>query len=108
MAEVIARVRKEMQQRLEQLEAQLADVEALVAERAQIQRALATPPFAVPRRARNARPAAAAPAETAPDKPPAIVDDAVAERDETGPVALVEAAPDVADDDARGEEDLAA
>ena len=46
MAEVIARVRKEMQERLEELEAELANVEALIAERAQIKHALASHPFA--------------------------------------------------------------
>jgi len=46
MAEVIARVRKEMEERLRQLEAELASVEPLIAERARLERALATPPFA--------------------------------------------------------------
>ena len=125
MAEVIARVRKELQERLEELEAELANVEALTAERAQIQRALATPPFATPdppRRARRARPAPAAPAEVAAagvettpadraEAALAVVDDPVALGDEVAPVALVEEAPAAADDvapDERVEEDLAA
>jgi hypothetical protein len=59
MAEVIARVRKEMEDRLREIEAELADVEALIAERAQIQHALAAPPFA---------PSAAAPPRTSAAK----------------------------------------
>jgi hypothetical protein len=46
MAEVIARVRKEMKDRLREIEAELAAVEALVAEKARLERALAAPPFA--------------------------------------------------------------
>ena len=133
MAEVIARVRKELQERLEELEAELANVEALTAERAQIQRALATPPFATPdppRRARRARPAPSAPVSRRPrslrtpwrvvtrplrrtraEAALAVVDDPVALGDEVAPVALVEEAPAAADDvapDERVEEDLAA
>ena len=48
MTEVLARVRQEMQDRLEQIEAELADVEPLIAERAALQRVLATPPFDEP------------------------------------------------------------
>jgi hypothetical protein len=58
MAEVIARVRKEIKDRLREIEAELAAVEALVAEKARLERALAAPPFADPavvRRARSAR-----------------------------------------------------
>lgn len=47
MAEVIARVRKEMQDRLAQVESELATFESLVAEKARLEHALATPPFAV-------------------------------------------------------------
>ena len=47
MTEVLTRVAKEMQERLEQIEAELADVEPLIAERAELQRVLATPPFDV-------------------------------------------------------------
>ena len=67
MAEVIARVRSEMKDRLREIEAELATVEALVAEKARLERALATPPFAersaptvkAPRARRSARPRAA-------------------------------------------------
>jgi hypothetical protein len=45
MTEVLTRVRQEMQERLEQIEAELADVEPLIAERAAIERVLATHPF---------------------------------------------------------------
>ena len=44
---MIARVRKEMQERLKEIESELASVEALIAEKARLERALATPPFAV-------------------------------------------------------------
>lgn len=46
MAEMIARVRKEMQDRLQEIESELSAVEALIAEKARLERALATPPFA--------------------------------------------------------------
>jgi hypothetical protein len=46
MAAVIARERKEMKDRLRKVEAELATVEALVAEKARLERALAAPPFA--------------------------------------------------------------
>jgi hypothetical protein len=46
MPEMIARVRKEMQERLKEIESELASVEALIAEKARLERALATPPFA--------------------------------------------------------------
>ena len=55
MAEVIARVRKEMQDRLREIEAELAAVEALVAEKARLERALAAPPFADAAPARKPR-----------------------------------------------------
>jgi len=45
MTEVLERVRKDLKERLEQLEAELAHVEPLIAERAELQRVLATPPF---------------------------------------------------------------
>jgi hypothetical protein len=45
MTEVLDRVRKDLQERLEQVEAELAHVEPLIAERAELQRVLATPPF---------------------------------------------------------------
>jgi hypothetical protein len=45
MTEVLSRVRQEMEQRLEQIEAELSDVEPLIAERAEIERVLATHPF---------------------------------------------------------------
>jgi hypothetical protein len=64
MAEVLARVRSEMQDRLKQIEAELAGVEELMAERARLERALATPPFAEeagPRAARVPKPKAAKP-----------------------------------------------
>jgi hypothetical protein len=38
--------RKEMQDRLREIESELAPVEALIAERARLEHALATPPFA--------------------------------------------------------------
>ena len=44
---MIARVRKEMQDRLKEIESELASVEALIAERARLEQVLATPPFAV-------------------------------------------------------------
>jgi sugar-specific transcriptional regulator TrmB len=47
MPEMIARVRKEMQERLREIESELASVEALISEKARLERALATPPFAV-------------------------------------------------------------
>ena len=47
MAEVIARVRKEMQDRLNEIQRELASVEPLIAERARLEQVLATPPFAV-------------------------------------------------------------
>lgn len=53
MAEVIARVRREMQDRLKAIESELAAVESLIAEKARLERALATPPFAVDRPARK-------------------------------------------------------
>ena len=43
---MIARVRKEMQDRLKEIESELSAVEALIAERARLEQALATPPFA--------------------------------------------------------------
>jgi hypothetical protein len=46
MAEMIARVRKEMQDRLKEIESELSAVEALIAEKARLEHALATPPFA--------------------------------------------------------------
>jgi hypothetical protein len=63
MAEMIARVRKEMQERLEEIEGELASVEALIAEKGRLEQALATPPFAdagpapaaAPKRRRPAR-----------------------------------------------------
>src|SRR4051794_29166767 len=55
MAEVIARVRKEMQDRLREIEAELAAVEALVAEKARLERALSAPPFADAAPARKPR-----------------------------------------------------
>src|SRR3954451_9891800 len=63
MAEVIARVRKEMQDRLREIEAELRSVEGLIAEKARLERALAAPPFApegaaAPRRPRGPRAAA--------------------------------------------------
>ena len=45
MTEVIDRVRKDLLERLEQVEAELAHVEPLIAERAELQRVLSTPPF---------------------------------------------------------------
>lgn len=42
---MIARLRKEMQDRLQAIEAELADVEPLIAEKARIEHALATSPF---------------------------------------------------------------
>ncbi len=45
MTEVLDRVKKEMQARLAEVEAELAAVEPLIAERAELQRVLATPPF---------------------------------------------------------------
>ena len=45
MTEVLDRVRKDLLERLEQVEAELAHVEPLIAERAELQRVLATPPF---------------------------------------------------------------
>jgi hypothetical protein len=53
MAEVIARVRREMQDRLKTIDSELASVESLIAEKARLERALATPPFAVDRPARK-------------------------------------------------------
>jgi len=53
---MIARVRKEMQDRLREIESELASVEALIAEKARLEHALAAPPFA------DERPAAPAPA----------------------------------------------
>jgi hypothetical protein len=63
---MIARVRKEMQERLKEIESELASVEALIAEKARLERALATPPFAAeppanaaqPKRRKPARPRA--------------------------------------------------
>jgi sugar-specific transcriptional regulator TrmB len=55
MAEVIAKVRKEMKDRLREIEAELAAVEALVAEMARLERALAAPPFADAAPARKRR-----------------------------------------------------
>ena len=43
---MIARVRKEMQDRLHEIESELASVEALIAEKARLEHVLATPPFA--------------------------------------------------------------
>jgi hypothetical protein len=45
MTEVLDRVRKDLLDRLEQVEAELAHVEPLIAERAELRRVLATPPF---------------------------------------------------------------
>jgi hypothetical protein len=45
MTEVLIRVRKEMEERLAQVEAELSVVEPLIAERAELQRVLATHPF---------------------------------------------------------------
>ena len=45
MTEVLDRVRKDLLDRLEQVEAELAHVEPLIAEREELQRVLATPPF---------------------------------------------------------------
>jgi len=45
MTEVLDRVRKEMLDRLEQIESELAEVEPLIAERAEIERVLSTHPF---------------------------------------------------------------
>jgi sugar-specific transcriptional regulator TrmB len=55
MAEVIARVRKEMQDRLREIQAELAAVEALVAEKARLEHALSAPPFADAAPARKPR-----------------------------------------------------
>jgi hypothetical protein len=66
MAEVIARVRKEMQDRLREIEAELAAVEELVAEKARLERALAAPPFADAAPARKARSARRSPRPRAP------------------------------------------
>ena len=63
MAEMIARVRKEMQDRLKEIESELASVEALIAEKARLEHALATPPFA------DAEPAKAAAAPAKRRKP---------------------------------------
>ena len=60
---MIARVRKEMQDRLREIESELASVEALIAEKARLERALATPPFA------GARASAPAPAPARRRKP---------------------------------------
>jgi hypothetical protein len=46
MADVIARVRAEMQARLKQIEGELRSVEALIAEKGKLDQALSTPPFA--------------------------------------------------------------
>jgi hypothetical protein len=54
MPEMIARVRKEMQERLQEIESELASVEALIAEKARLERALATPPFATEKPAKEA------------------------------------------------------
>jgi|tagenome__1003787_1003787.scaffolds.fasta_scaffold15818467_2 hypothetical protein len=45
MTEVLVRVRKEMEDRLAQVEAELAHVEPLIAERAELKRVLASHPF---------------------------------------------------------------
>jgi hypothetical protein len=66
MAEVIARVRKEMQDRLREIEAELAAVEALMAEKARLEHALAAPPFADAAPARKPRSARRAPRPRAP------------------------------------------
>lgn len=47
MSDVIADLRRQMQDRLKQIDAELKDLEALVHEREQIEAALAQPPFAV-------------------------------------------------------------
>jgi hypothetical protein len=57
MPEMIARVRKEMQERLREIESELASVEALINEKARLEHALATPPFAVESPAQAAAPA---------------------------------------------------
>ena len=57
---MIARVRKEMQDRLNEIESELASVEALIAEKARLEHALATPPFA------KEEPVAAAPKRRKP------------------------------------------
>jgi hypothetical protein len=46
MADVIARMRSEMEERLKAIEAELASAEALIAEKARLEHALATPVFA--------------------------------------------------------------
>ena len=46
MTEVLLRVRKEMEERLAEVEAELAQVEPLIAERAELRRVLASHPFA--------------------------------------------------------------
>jgi len=46
VADVLARVHREMQERLREIEAELAGVEPLIAEKAQIEHALSAPPFA--------------------------------------------------------------
>ena len=68
---MIARVRKELQDRLKEIESELASVEALIAEKARLEHALATPPFAVERPSRPARAEApaAAPAPVRRRKP---------------------------------------
>jgi hypothetical protein len=45
MTEVLIRVRQEMEERLAEVEAELSAVEPLIAERAALQRVLATHPF---------------------------------------------------------------
>ena len=54
---MIARVRKEMQERLREIESELASVEALIAEKTRLERALATPPFAAAEPVKEQRPA---------------------------------------------------
>jgi hypothetical protein len=66
MAEVIARVRKEMKDRLREIEAELTAVEALIAEKARLERALAAPPFADAAPARKPGRARRAPRPRAP------------------------------------------
>ena len=62
---MIARVRKEMQDRLKEIESELASVEALIAEKARLEHVLATPPFAAAEPVEGRR----APAEAAQARP---------------------------------------
>jgi hypothetical protein len=60
VSDVIADLRRQMQDRLKEIERQLKDLDGLVREREQIEAALAQPPFAAERR--TAAPARRAPA----------------------------------------------